>query len=478
MDRGLVGPGGNAQIEREGDGLRGAEREAHLLLKRIVGLLRQGHLLPVGHHRRRLIGSIEHRGQTVVGGSHDEMLGKVGPAHAVVVLTATTAEGTHGEHAAQTVVDAGRMVLAVADGHVGRGDIAQGPHVGGQGGRQGVESHILAVVGPRGVARDAHHHLVAGHLFHHGTGLGTLSRVAIAGAGILVGTIHAAGHLSVLLAHVPLVVVCTLQGLLVARQHVVGGRLAEALCHVHPVPVGQVVLHHPVAGVAVQLLYQRQQRLVARAVVEPDDAPLVVAAALVLPVVLQEQVVVYRQLPLEVVGHGSEHALVATMLVVGLQGPEHDHLCPHLGPSARRVAWPQESVGLQVLQHGFKPHLRLLLHGLVVQYIRQAAVAAQPVGHLLPSVVARVAEPLVAALVEPGADGAQLSVESRALSLQVFQQPPLGSHLSHGQLQQIAAMQRCPVARVVGTGSEYGSVYDRRLSLCLPRHGGHGAGSQ
>ena len=66
----------------------------------------------------------------------------------MVMLAATTAERTHREHAAQAVVDTGSMIAAIADGHIGRGDVAQRTHIGHHGCSEGVQSHIFAMVGP------------------------------------------------------------------------------------------------------------------------------------------------------------------------------------------------------------------------------------------------------------------------------------------------------------------------------------------
>ena len=220
------------------------------------------------------------------------------------------------------------MVEAIAHSHVRCGDIAQGAHVGHQGSRQCVECHLLAVVGPEGVASDAHEQFVACHLLHDGTCLSALSGVDVALACILVGAIHATRHLPIALAHEEVVVVGGLQHERVAIIYKVGGRLAETLCHVHAVPVGQVVLQGPVNTAAVQLVDEWEDALVARLVVEPDHTPLIVAAALCLPEAFQEVLVGNGQLPMEVVGHRREHTLIARVLVIGLQRPEHRHLRP------------------------------------------------------------------------------------------------------------------------------------------------------
>ena len=252
-----------------------------------------------------------------------------------------------------------------------------------------------------------------------------------------------------MLAHGVERVVCGLKHVRIVVIHIIGGRLTESLRHVHAVPVGQVVLHGPVRRVAVELVYERQYGLVARAVVQPYDAPKVVAAALLLPQSFEKLRVGHGHLPLEVVCHGVEHLLVAAVLVVGLQRPEHHHLRPHLRIAVLVVARTEETVALQVFEHGVEPHLRLLLHVLVVEYVGKAAIASKPVGHLLPAVVAAVGEPLVVVLVEPCADGIELSVESVALKLKILAQPSARLNLSDGQLEQRSLPQRSPEVGVV-----------------------------
>ena len=212
------------------------------------------------------------------------------------------------------------MVLGVAHHHIGRGDVPQRAEVGHYGCRICVKSHVLAVLGPVGVAGKAQHYLIARHLLDHATRLHALARVYVAHPGVLVGPEHATGHLSEDAAYQPVRIVRGAQHGGVARKHIVGGGLAEALGHVHIVPVGQRRGLVPVGRVTVYLPGQLQQEFIARAVVEPQHRIEVVAAATVLPVVLQELVVGQSQLPLEVARHQTDNAGIVAVLIVSLEG--------------------------------------------------------------------------------------------------------------------------------------------------------------
>ena len=263
---GVFGPGGDAQVEGEGHFLRGGETEGYFFFKRIVRFLRQCHGGVACHLCPGGAGGVEHGGQAAVGSRHHQVLGIIGPSLCMVVLAATAAEGVHGEEGA-AVVDARVVVLRVAHGVVGRGDVAQRAEVGHHGRRVGVEGHFLAVVCPEGVSGDAQHDFVRSHLLYHAAGFHALARVDVAHACVFVGAEHAAGHLPEGAAYE---LVCVVRGTQLSRvfaQQIVSGRFAEALCDVYVVPVGQRRRLHPVGSVAVQLFDELRQRGVARAVV-------------------------------------------------------------------------------------------------------------------------------------------------------------------------------------------------------------------
>ena len=260
----------------------------------------------------------------------------------------------------------------------------------------------------------------------------------------------------------------SLKHILVARVHIICSGFAEALGHVHAVEVGQVALHRPVGCGAVELVDERQDGLVAVAVVEPEHAPEVVAAALFLPETFQELAVVDGQLPLEVAVHGRQHTGLASGFVVGLQCPEHRHLGPEVGAGAVVAVGTEASVGGLVVQHRIDPSVHLALHGFVVQDEGQTAVASDPVRNLFPSVVALVGEPLVVVLVEPCADGAELTVQSVALQFEVFAEPASGLYLPDGQLQERRLLQGFAEVGVVRVGLfAVGAVHDADVGLCL-----------
>ena len=271
----------------------------------------------------------------------------VRPAVADVVLAAAVAVRIVEEHRA-VVLDARRLVLAVGEDLVGRRQVAQGLEVGRHRGGKRVERDVLAAVGPDQVAADPEQHLVREHHLDDGAGLDALPRVDIAGPAVLVAAEHAAGHLAVESRMVWQFRSAAWKMLRVFRLLVVDRRAAEALRDVHVVPVGHAV--GPVGRVAMDLCGQFQQPRLAGAVVEPVDAGQVVARPLLLPEGEKEILLRHRQLPVEVLRHQLEHALVAGVLVVRLQGGEHDHVGPQVGLALDgRSGWPRAEVAVVAL---------------------------------------------------------------------------------------------------------------------------------
>ena len=62
--------------------------------------------------------------------------------------------------------------------------------------------------------------------------------------------------------------------------------------------------------------------------VKPVDADDVITSTTVLPIVFQKSVVGNRHLPFKVVCHQVYDTLVLRILVIRLQAPKHNHLCP------------------------------------------------------------------------------------------------------------------------------------------------------
>ena len=74
------------------------------------------------------------------------------------------------------------------------------------------------------------------------------------------------------------------------------------------------------------------------------------------------------------------------------------------------------------------------------------------------------AQPLVAFLVEPVADGAELSAQSVALQLEPAFKPPLGLDAAYGQFDEaVGAVERGAEGSVVGVGARERTVFYRHL---------------
>ena len=327
------------------------------------------------------------------------------------MLAATAAEGVHAEERT-AVVHTRVVVLRVALHHVGAGEVAQSPHVFGEGCGVIIEGNILEVLHPEEVTGLCHEYLVREHLLDEAACLGALTRVDVAMTAVLVAAEHASRHLSVNASDEPIVVVSGFECGLVATYQVPFCGLAEALCHIDVVPVGQTAFLHPVGRAAVNLLAKLEQELLASPVVEPDDGEQVVAATAVLPVVAQELLVGVLELPLVVCRKHLDDAFVAAPLVVILQDLERQHVRPKLPAALVLVDGTEETVCLTAAQDALNPELRFVEQRLVVQDVSEVGIASEPVRHFFPAVTAAGFEPRVALLVEPVADFPELSAQS------------------------------------------------------------------
>lgn len=121
------------------------------------------------------------------------------------------------------------------------------------------------------------------------------------------------------------------------------------------------------------------------------------------------------------------------MLVVTLETVEYKHLRPYLGVSVLYVFGTEVAVGALRGKDRLYPRLSFGGHGAVAQYVGQTAVAAEPVGRLLPAVVRAGHEPCVVALVEPGRDFGEVAVEAVALQFELLFEPAFGLDGAEGQ---------------------------------------------
>lgn len=87
-DPGAFAPEGNAQVQREIDGLVGLNGEADGLFERVSGFGDQGHLLAVGHPSGDCAWCVGQRGEPVICRGHPEVLDELGPTLVEVACTA------------------------------------------------------------------------------------------------------------------------------------------------------------------------------------------------------------------------------------------------------------------------------------------------------------------------------------------------------------------------------------------------------
>ena len=476
VDRDLrpAAPGRNPQVQREGNRALRGDPEADRVLERVERLRGDPHHRTVGHLGLDLAGAVERGAEAVVGRGLPQALVEIRPAVRVVVLAAAAAERVHHQER-PAVLDAGGVVGAVADHHVGRGEVAQRLEVGHHRRRVTIECHLLAMVGPERVAADLEEHLVGEHLLDHAAGLDRLAGVVVAGAAVLVAAEHTAGHLAVALAHLAEVGVGGLEvGGVVGLEEELG-RLAEALGDVDVVPVRQVVLHPPVGGAAVDLPCCFEEGGIAGAVEEPVDAEEVVATAHLLPVMGEHPLVGHRGLVGEVLLHQLQHPGVLRLLVEGLQAEQHEHVGPVVaGAVLEPLVGPEVAVGALAGERAFDPGAGFGDHLRVVEEVGQFDVSLEPVGHLFPAVLsfAVLAEPGVVFLLQPFADLAELAGQPVALALEHLPQPAAGFHRADRQGDEPGRLQGRAVADVVAVGlGEVGAGH--HLDPGVEEGGGH-----
>ena len=272
-------------------------------------------LNPAGDLHPGGAGRIEYGGDAVVRRGVNQILGQIGPALAVVVLAAAVADRSHQEHVSP-IPDPRGVTAGVAHDHVGAGDVPEALEVGGEGDGVGVESHVLAVFGPERVAGLAEEEFVGAHLLDEGAGLDSLAGIDIAETGEFVAGPHSSGSLAESPTDQVEVVVGRVKHRRVFRIREILGRLAETLGNVHIVPVGQVGILVPVLGVPVDLFYQREEGVVAGAVVQPDYALEVVPCPAAAPVFLEEIFVGDGEFPAEVSGHEFQHPGISGIFVI------------------------------------------------------------------------------------------------------------------------------------------------------------------
>ncbi len=248
--------------------------------------------------------------------------------------------------------------------------------------------------------------------------------------------------------HVGVVLVAgVVVGLRAGQRPVLGG-LAEALREVDVVQAGDVVV--PVRHVGVDLGDQVEQVAVAGSVVQPvDDVDRVAPAGR--PPTVGEHVDGLRGDVGEVAGEEVVHAGVVVELRPGAQRVHHRHVRPEVDVAVgdgAQVVRPEVAVRRLGRQDRADPLLGAGPDARVAGEVAEVAVAAQPVGHLLPAVHARI-DP--AGLVEHQEVRSVLvaAVEAVDLMVELGGQPARRGHRTRRQAQEGRGLQRRQVDRVL-----------------------------
>ena len=186
--------------------------------------------------------------------------------------------------------------------------------------------------------------------------------------------------------------------------HIISGRLTETLGNVYVVPVGQRGRLSPVRSVAMNLFGQFEQKSISRMAVKPVDADDIITSTTVLPKVFQKPVVGDRHLPFKVVCHQVYDTPVLRILVIRLQAPEHDHLCPKFALPIAFVDRAEITVRLAAGKYAFNPVFGFFYHLRIIQNICQTAIPFEPIGNFLPTMVSAGRKPGIVILFQPSAD--------------------------------------------------------------------------
>ena len=238
-------------------------------------------------------------------------------------------------------------------------------------------------------------------------------------------------------------------------------------------PVRKLRRAAPVGRVAVDLRREVEQRLVARAVVEPRDAPHLVAPAAVVPVMLQEALFGVLCQPFAIGREERRNALVAREFVVVLHDPADGHVGQQVAVAALVVQRRTEPpVGLLRREDTLDPEARLGEHLGILEQVGRGGITPQPVGNLLPAVRRAAPQPGVVLLLEPDADLPEVAVQPLGLKLQLTGHPPRRADGAHRQRNEILGLQRRKVAHIVGVpGGGVGTV-DRLEAFAPARRAG------
>ncbi len=189
--------------------------------------------------------------------------------------------------------------------------------------------------------------------------------------------------------------------------------------------------------------------------VKPVDTDDVITSTTVLPKVFQKQVVGNRHLPFKVVCHQVYDTLVLRILVIRLQAPKHNHLCPKFAFPIAFVDRTEITVRLAAGKYAFNPVFGFFYHLRIIQNICQTTIPFEPIGNFLPTMVPTGRKPGIVILFQPSADFPQMSGQAIALQLQKFPYPTLRANAAYRQFYKVQRTKRGTVTHIIGIDSMY-----------------------
>ena len=203
-------------------------------------------------------------------------------------------------------------------------------------------------------------------------------------------------------------------------------------------------------------------------VVKPIDTDDIITTAAFLPVIFQKLVIGNSHLPFKVVRHQVNDTLILRILVIGLQTPEHNHLCPKFTFSVAFVDRTKVTIRLATGKYAFNPVLGFLNHLRVVQDICQIAVAFEPIGNFFPAVVTTGCQPSIIIFFQPGTDLSQVSGQTVTLQFEILLHPTFRLNTAYRQLYKIQWTKRSAIPCIIGIGR----LYVRSIHYCHRTTGG------
>ena len=190
-------------------------------------------------------------------------------------------------------------------------------------------------------------------------------------------------------------------------------------------------------------------------VVKPVDTDDVITATTFLPIIFQKLIIGNSHLPLEVIRHQVNDTLILRILIIRLQTPEHNHLCPKFAFAVTFIDRTEIAIRLATGKYTFNPIFGFFNHLRVIQDICQIAIPFEPVRNFLPTVIATGCQPGIIILFQPSADLPQMSGQTVALQFEILLHPAFGLNTTYRQLYKIQRSKRSAIPDIIGIDGLY-----------------------